>query len=101
LAETNNYSNKKILLDKDSNSGGNGFDAFKFNSEVFESYVAFDQDSSVLCCCKNDIPHDESMKFILKTLDPNMKMAPFKDQPAGKLIDENAEVKKNTNVHFD
>lgn len=77
------------------------FMQFKFNSEVFDNIAAFDQDQTALCCCKPNIPHDESMKFILKAKDQNMTLTIFKNQPAGKVSEENGQKQKNTNVHFD
>lgn len=41
------------------------------------------------------------MKFILKAKDENMTLTVFKNQPAGKVHEENAQKQKSTNVHFD
>jgi len=40
----------------------------------------------VICCCKKDLPHDESIKFILKAEEKNKKLVLFKDRPKGKLV---------------
>ena len=48
--------------------------------------VPFDQrhDKNIICCCKSSIPHDESMKFILKVDDPkNLDLVLFENQPPG------------------
>jgi hypothetical protein len=55
----------------------------------------------MICCCKEHIPHDESMKFILKASPEYMNLAPFENKPAGKLTEENSFTRKVTNIHFD
>jgi len=43
-----------------------------FNAKQFEHMIAFDQGESTLCCCKEHVPHDESLKFIMTATDENL-----------------------------
>jgi hypothetical protein len=47
---------------------GGGLWDFDADFDFEENLVAFDQkeEENIICCCKKDLPHDESIKFILK-----------------------------------
>ena len=51
-----------------------GFDPFLLEIEDEEDFINFMPSISgedVICCCRKDKPHDESMKFILIAKDPH------------------------------
>jgi hypothetical protein len=73
---------------------------WNFDIDAFDQLPAFDQDKVILCCCKNDIPHDESMKFVIKATEENLQICPFQNKPNGKLTEENANIRKMSNRHF-
>ena len=49
--------------------------------------LSFDQYEDIICCCKQDIPHDESLKFKIIASAENLQIAPFKHTPEGSLIE--------------
>jgi hypothetical protein len=52
----------------------------------FDAMVADDTKDDVLCCCKSDIPHDETLKFMLK-VDPKYENETiFKNRKNGALV---------------
>jgi hypothetical protein len=34
--------------------------------------ASFDKKINLICCCKHEIPHDESLKFIIKASPENL-----------------------------
>jgi hypothetical protein len=72
--------------------------AFDDDFEFEQNLVAYDQkvDDNVLCCCKKELDHDESIKFLLKGDQANLKTVLFKNRQRGHLIeiqDKNANYK--------
>jgi hypothetical protein len=55
---------------------GDDLDDLDFEANM----VAFDQkeEECVICCCKKEVPHDESMKFDLKADKKNLNTVLFK-----------------------
>lgn len=51
---------------------------WNFNEDDFNNVQSFDVKECSMCCCKHDTPHDESVKFVIKASEENMKLAPFK-----------------------
>jgi len=53
-----------------------------------DNLVAFDQkhEDSIICCCKKEIPHDESIKFILKADEQHLRTTLFKNRGMGQII---------------
>mmetsp|Transcript_23536 Transcript_23536/g.36235 ORF Transcript_23536/g.36235 Transcript_23536/m.36235 type:complete len:97 (+) Transcript_23536:2116-2406(+) len=49
--------------------------------------VSYDQQETdnVMCCCKKHIPHDESIKFILKCDESNKNLILFNNRARGKV----------------
>lgn len=60
---------------------------FSFNKKQFENMIGFDGGEGQVCCCKEHVPHDESMKFILTASEENLKIAPFKDKSIGSITE--------------
>lgn len=57
--------------------------------EEFMTAATNVKQENTLCCCNKNLPHDESMKFILKA-DPNkLNTVLFKDRGQGELIQMN------------
>lgn len=52
-----------------------------------EEILSLDQHQGIVCCCKHELYHDERLKFKIIASDDNMSISPFKDTPAGKLIE--------------
>ena len=46
-----------------------------------EGDLNFDKKDCILCCCRHDVPHDESLKFIIKASEQNLQLTPFKNAP--------------------
>lgn len=78
----------------------NGQSKYEVSEEAFANMQAFDEDKKQLCCCKPNVSHDESLKFILKASPEYLNLAPFENKPAGKVIEENAFTRKVTNIYF-
>ena len=53
-----------------------------------DDVIGFDQYESTICCCKEHLPHDESLKFKLIASKKSLKLAPFKSTPKGNLIEQ-------------
>lgn len=62
--------------------------AFDEDYDFEDNMVAYDQDmdDNVICCCKKEIPHDESIKFILKADATSLKTILFKSRKAGSVL---------------
>ena len=67
---------------------GGGLWDFDADFDFEENLVAFDQkeEENIICCCKKDLPHDESIKFILKANKQSLNTTLFKNRNHGKLI---------------
>lgn len=69
------------------NSSNPSSDPWAFNQEQFFEMVAFDQEDGTLCCCKENLSHDESLKFMVKASPEDLKLAPFAQLRKGKVRD--------------
>lgn len=58
-------------------------DAFNFESNI----VAIDarEEDNIMCCCCDDIPHDESMKFVLLSKNPDLDLVIFNNRQIGNV----------------
>jgi len=78
---------KKVEIDP-----SNPFAAFQFGADFdfdnFENHL-IPKDSKtegIICCCKPDEPHDETMKFVIKGNEEKQNQRIFKKRPRGDLI---------------
>lgn len=68
---------------------------WSFNEMQFGEMVAFDQEDGTICCCRESIPHDESLKFTIKASPENLQLTPFANYRAGKIRDNLSTARRN------
>ena len=77
--------------DPDEEKKPKGIWDFDEDFDFEDNLVALDSklDDNVIWCCHKDVPHDESIKFILKADAKNLDTVLFQNRKPGKLIQLN------------